>query len=68
MSEFEGVATVAVTGTLPILSDTITKAITSSAESYVIAFAVITFKLFLATFVYLSFGFLAPKDFYIIFR
>jgi predicted RND superfamily exporter protein len=40
-SEFEGVATVAVTGTLPILSDTITKAITSSAESYVIAFAVI---------------------------
>lgn len=39
--EFKGMATVAVTGTLPILSDTITKAITSSAESYVIAFVVI---------------------------
>ena len=38
---FEGTATVSITGTLPILSDTITKSIKSSIESYMIAFGVI---------------------------
>ena len=40
-SEFKGMATVSVTGTLPILSTTITKSIESSIESYIIAFIVI---------------------------
>ena len=39
--EFKDMATVSVTGTLPILSTTITKSIESSIESYIIAFAVI---------------------------
>jgi predicted RND superfamily exporter protein len=38
---FEGTATVSITGTLPILADTITKSIKSSIESYMIAFGVI---------------------------
>jgi predicted RND superfamily exporter protein len=38
---FQGTASVTITGTLPILSDTITKSIKSSIESYVIAFGVI---------------------------
>ena len=38
---FEGMATVSITGTLPILADTITKSIKSSIESYLIAFGVI---------------------------
>lgn len=46
-TEFEGVAVVSVTGSVPILSDTITKAITSSAESYVIAFVVIVILMML---------------------
>jgi len=46
-TEFKGLATASVTGTLPILSDTITKSITSSAESYVIAFAVIVILMML---------------------
>ena len=40
-SEFKGIATISVTGTLPILSTTITKSIKSSIESYIIAFIVI---------------------------
>jgi len=40
--EFKGMATVSVTGTLPILSTTITKSIESSIDSYIIAFGVIT--------------------------
>ncbi len=40
-SEFKTMATVSVTGTLPILSTTITKSIESSIESYIIAFIVI---------------------------
>jgi len=40
-SEFKDLATVTITGTLPILSTTITKSIESSIESYVIAFIVI---------------------------
>ena len=39
--EFEDIAKVSVTGTLPILATTITKSITSSIESYIIAFGVI---------------------------
>lgn len=39
--EFKDMATVSVTGTLPILSTTITKSIESSIESYIIAFGVI---------------------------
>ncbi|MDF1878167.1 MMPL family transporter [Sulfurimonas sp. SAG-AH-194-C20] len=39
--EFKGMASVSVTGTLPILSTTITKSIESSIESYIIAFIVI---------------------------
>jgi len=39
--EFKGMATVSVTGTLPILSTTITKSIESSIDSYIIAFGVI---------------------------
>jgi len=38
---FEETATVSITGTLPILADTITKSIKSSIESYMIAFGVI---------------------------
>ena len=38
---FKGMASVSITGTLPILSDTITKSIKSSIESYIIAFGVI---------------------------
>ncbi len=38
---FKGMATVSITGTLPILSDTITKSIKSSIESYIVAFGVI---------------------------
>ncbi len=38
---FKGTAIVTITGTLPILSDTITKSIQSSIESYIIAFGVI---------------------------
>jgi predicted RND superfamily exporter protein len=38
---FKETATVSITGTLPILSDTITKSIKSSIESYIIAFGVI---------------------------
>jgi predicted RND superfamily exporter protein len=38
---FKGTASVSITGTLPILSDTITKSIKSSIESYIIAFGVI---------------------------
>ncbi|MEA1890010.1 MAG: MMPL family transporter [Pseudomonadota bacterium] len=38
---FKETATVSITGTLPILSDTITKSIRSSIESYIIAFVVI---------------------------
>ena len=40
-SEFKDMAKVSVTGTLPILSTTITKSIESSIESYIIAFGVI---------------------------
>ena len=40
-SEFKDMATISVTGTLPILATTITKSIESSIESYLIAFAVI---------------------------
>ena len=40
-SEFKDMATIHVTGTLPILSTTITKSIESSIESYIIAFIVI---------------------------
>ena len=39
--EFKDLATVSITGTLPILSTTITKAISSSIDSYAIAFMVI---------------------------
>jgi len=39
--EFKDMATISVTGTLPILSTTITKSIESSIESYIIAFIVI---------------------------
>ena len=38
---FSGTASVTITGTLPILSDTITKSIKSSIESYILAFGVI---------------------------
>jgi predicted RND superfamily exporter protein len=38
---FKETATVSITGTIPILSDTITKSIRSSIESYIIAFSVI---------------------------
>jgi len=38
---FKDTATVSITGTLPILAETITKTIKSGIESYVIAFAVI---------------------------
>jgi len=40
-AEFKDMATINVTGTLPILSTTITKSIESSIESYIIAFIVI---------------------------
>jgi len=40
-TEFKDVASVSVTGTLPILSTTITKSIKSSIESYIIAFIII---------------------------
>lgn len=40
-AEFKDMATVSVTGTLPILATTITKSILSSIESYIIAFLVI---------------------------
>ncbi|MCK5881218.1 MAG: MMPL family transporter, partial [Sinobacterium sp.] len=40
-ASFNGMATVTITGTLPILSDTITKSIASSIESYILAFGVI---------------------------
>ena len=40
-SEFKDMASVSVTGTLPILATTITKSIKSSIESYFIAFVVI---------------------------
>ena len=40
-AEFKDMASVSVTGTLPILSTTITKSIESSIESYIIAFIVI---------------------------
>ncbi len=40
-SSFKDMATVSITGTLPILSTTITKSIKSSIESYIIAFIVI---------------------------
>ena len=40
-SKFGDMATISVTGTLPILSTTITKSIESSIESYIIAFIVI---------------------------
>ncbi|MDQ7043985.1 MAG: efflux RND transporter permease subunit, partial [Sulfurimonas sp.] len=40
-TEFKDMATVSVTGTLPILATTITKSIESSIESYIIAFIVI---------------------------
>ena len=40
-NSFKETATVTITGTLPILSDTITKSIQSSIESYIIAFGVI---------------------------
>jgi predicted RND superfamily exporter protein len=40
-SEFKDMASINVTGTLPILSTTITKSIESSIESYIIAFIVI---------------------------
>ncbi len=40
-AEFKDMASVSVTGTLPILSTTITKSIESSIDSYVIAFIVI---------------------------
>ena len=46
-SEFKDMASVYVTGTLPILSTTITKSIKSSIESYVIAFVVIAFLMVL---------------------
>ncbi len=39
--EFKDMATVSVTGTLPILATTITKSIESSIESYIIAFGII---------------------------
>jgi len=39
--EFKGMASVNITGTLPILSTTITKSIESSIESYILAFIVI---------------------------
>lgn len=40
-TEFKGMATVGITGILPILSTTITKSIESSIESYLVAFIVI---------------------------
>ena len=40
-AEFKGLANASVTGTLPILSTTITKSIKSSVESYIVAFIVI---------------------------
>jgi hypothetical protein len=40
-SEFKDMATISVTGTLPILATTITKSIESSIDSYLIAFVVI---------------------------
>ena len=40
-AEFKDIASVSITGTLPILSTTITKSIESSIESYIIAFIVI---------------------------
>ena len=40
-TKFKDMATVSITGTLPILSTTITKSIESSIESYIIAFIVI---------------------------
>lgn len=40
-NEFKGMATVGITGILPILSTTITKSIKSSIESYLVAFIVI---------------------------
>lgn len=44
---FKDTATVSITGTLPILSDTITKSIARSIESYIIAFAVIALLMIL---------------------
>jgi predicted RND superfamily exporter protein len=44
---FKETATVSITGTLPILSDTITKSIKSSIESYLIAFGVIAILMIL---------------------
>ena len=40
-SEFKGMATVGITGIIPILSTTITKSIESSIDSYLVAFVVI---------------------------
>lgn len=44
---FEDSVTVTITGTLPILADTITKSIKSSIESYIIAFGVIAILMIL---------------------
>lgn len=44
---FKGSASVTITGTLPILADTITKSIQSSINSYMIAFAVIALLMIL---------------------
>jgi len=46
-SEFKDMATISVTGTLPILSTTITKSIKSSIESYIIAFIIIALLMIL---------------------
>ena len=46
-SEFKDMASVSVTGTLPILSTTITKSIKSSIESYIIAFIIIAILMIL---------------------
>jgi len=40
-TRFKDLAMVTITGTLPILSDTITKSIKSSIESYILAFSII---------------------------
>ncbi|QFR50137.1 MMPL family transporter [Sulfurimonas lithotrophica] len=44
-TEFKDLAEISITGTLPILSTTITKSIESSIESYIIAFGVIALLL-----------------------
>ena len=46
---FEDGVTVTITGTLPILADTITKSIKSSIESYIIAFGVISLFILILT-------------------